>query len=108
MVRITKSQLKNLFYKVDNSIIRGINNLASTEKSTITKHPELHISSKHDYESLLKVAQRYDVEDFYVYSKNKQKQDMKGGYKVLLRSYSAIRDGSVTIIKKAYKLRYDR
>lgn len=109
MRKITKSQLKEIYHKIDNRIVNRINKLGSTDKEVAAKkHPELDEAGSGEYGSLVRAARKYDIEDFFVLSRNKAKRDMRVQYRVLLTSYQGVRDGGVAVIKKIYKLRYDR
>tara|TARA_Y100001980_G_C14302162_1_gene129271 strand:- start:242 stop:568 length:327 start_codon:yes stop_codon:yes gene_type:complete len=108
MARITKSQLKEIYHKVDNRITGTINRLGSSEKIPTVKHPVIKRNDHDTYVDLIKLARKYDIEDFFVLQKNKARRKLRTEYRIVLRSYEGIRDSGVFLVKKLYKLRYDR
>lgn len=109
MRKITKSQLKEIYHKIDNRIVNHINKLDSSDREvTVKRHPELDEIDNREYKNLIGIARKYDIEDFFVLSRDKAERGMRVQYKVLLRSYQGVRDGSIAVVKKIYKLRYDR
>jgi len=107
-VRITKSKLKEVYHKIDNKITGIITRLGSSEEKIVISHPEILVRDDRSLENLFGAARRYDVEDFFVLHKEKEKRDLSIGYRLLLKSYQGSRDGAMSIAKKIYKLRYDR
>ena len=108
MKKITKSRLKEIYHKVDNRVINYINKLDANEIEVTTDHPKVILDDNRDYTSLIDAARKYDIDDFFVLSKDKTKRQMKARYKILLKGYQGIRNGGVAAVKKVYKLRYDR
>lgn len=108
MARISKTQLKETYHKVDNRIVRTIVQLGSSEDAVPLQHPRVHIQGEHSYENLISAARRYDIDNFFVLHKKKQKSDLKFVYRTLLKGYQFTRDSGVSLVKKLYKLRYDR
>lgn len=107
-MKVTKTQLKGLYHRIDNRIIGTINRLGSSEKTPPVVHPDIKIEKDKSYKDLLSAAQKYDIVDFFVFQKPKEKKELPLGYRGVLKGYQLIRDGSLAAAKALYKLRYDR
>lgn len=108
MKKITKSRLKEIYHKVDNRVINYINKLDADDVEVVTNHPKVELGDKREYADLISAARKYDIDDFFVLSRDKTKRAMKTRHKILLKGYQGVRDGGVAVVKKMYKLRYDR
>lgn len=101
--RSVKSVLKHTYHRVDNKVVNTLTYLGRNDKRQTVKHPIIPVYKNEEYETLLGLARQYDIEQFFQLEEITQKHTMKIGYRVILKSYQAVRDAGMKTVKTVYR-----
>lgn len=100
-----KSILKHTYHRIDNKVVNTLSYAGSSDKRRVSKHPQIIEPKTRSYDNLLKAARRYDLEEFFVLEERNNKHELRLGYRLTLKCYTAIRDIALRSAKAIYRLR---
>lgn len=103
-----KSTLKHYYHRIDNKVVNTLTYMGRTEKRPIAKHPTIDIYTTNNFNELLNIARRYDVDQFFELEERIQKHDIKLAHRIMLSSYRRVRDIGLKSAKALYRLRQGR
>ena len=104
--RTMRAALKRLYQGVDRRILGSIQKKGAKKVDAARAHPALRPTKSNDYHDLIVTARIYDIEEFFIKNRPKNRRDLRFPYYVIAESYIGIRDLGIGIVKKVYKQRF--